>query len=705
MKNLSDMIGLDILLKRISAYAESEPGENAIISLKPTISKEERLLSFKRLAEIKQIINLLPGLHILKKERIPERGKILTGEQLLHHRKLLDLTEEIKNILGANNVLKDLRVSLNPLLPLRKEISKFIDENGKLIPNSTPLLNSLHREKHSVESKIEKKLQEILNEKDFLLQDKIITTRLGRTVLPIKYNRKDEIEGIIVDLSRTQNTAFIEPGEIVTLNNRISELEQDINSEKKRILKALTKKIKEHFPAINKNIETLTEADSLNARARYGEEFKCINPEFSEYSSLKLKKCYHPLLLEENKTVEPLDLEIGEKERILLVSGPNAGGKTVLLKNLAINVLSSFSGIPIPAKEGTEIGSFANVLGIIEDEQSMEENLSSFSSYVVKIKEALKYADRNSLILLDELGGNTDPSEGSALSIALLNELKAKGSLVVATTHLSPLKFYAEEQERMINGSMEYENGPTYHLQIGIPGGSRAIATAEKFGLPKKIIDDAKKFVDTEVFEAETLIEKLSLRNRKLREQEKELSILKKDFSKLKNEYDKKMKNVKEEKKKILHDAKEKAENIVSKARATVERTIKEIQETKASKESIKKYKKTLAHIPTKEKKTKNETIKVEDKSLEIKYHLDLDIPLEISVRGMTQEEAWKAADKFLDKAVVANYNSVRIVHGKGSWILRNMLHKRLKNDARVKNIETPPYYEGGEGVTIAILK
>jgi DNA mismatch repair protein MutS2 len=705
MKNLSNMVGLDILLKRISSYTESEPGKNAIINLNPSISKKQRLLSFKRLREIKEIMHLIPGLNILKKDTIPEKGRILTGEQLLHYKKLLDLTNEIKNIFTENNVMKDLNASLDPLLPLCEEISKFIDENGKLIPNSTPLLRSLYSEKHSIENKIEKKLQEILNEKDFLLQDKIITTRLGRTVLPFKYDRKDEVEGIIVDLSRTQNTAFIEPGEIVTLNNRISELEKDINSEKKRILKVLTERVKEYFPFISKNIETLTEIDSLNARARYGEEFKCVNPEFTESSNLKIKKCYHPLLLGENKTVEPLDLEIGEKERILLVSGPNAGGKTVLLKNLGINILSAFAGIPIPAKEGTEIGSFVNVSGIIEDEQSMEESLSSFSSYVVKLKEILSGADRNTLILLDELGGNTDPSEGSALAIALLNELKDKGCLVVTTTHLSPLKFYAEEQEGMINGSMEYENGPTYHLQIGIPGGSRAIATAEKFGLPKKLIDNAKKFVDSEVFEAEQLIEELSLRNRKLREQEKEISKLKKEFSELKNEYDKKMKNAQEEKKKILREAKEKAEDIISKARAMVERTIKEIQETKASKESIKKYKKTFASLPAKEKGMKNKALKPSDKHLEIKYHVDMDLPFEISVRGMTKEEAWKSADIFLDKAIIANYNSVRIVHGKGSGILRNMLRRRLKEDPRIKKIETPPHYEGGEGVTVAFLK
>jgi len=704
MKNLSSMVGLDILLEKISAFAESEPGKNAIRNLKPDISQEERTFAFENLTEIAKICSLLPNLSILQKDSAPEQNKILTGEKLLYYRKLLDIAKEAKKIFTENNSLDKLNQNLDPVLSLYKEIGKFIDEDGQIIPNSTPLLKSLHREKKSIETKIEKKLQGFLTEKEYLLQDKIITTRLGRTVLPLKYNRKDEIAGIIVDLSRTQNTAFVEPGEVVTLNNKISEIEKDINSEKKRILKSLTEKTRAHFPSINKNIETLTEIDSLNARVRYAEKINCINPAFSEKSTLKLKKCYHPLLLEENKSVEPLDLELGEKERILLVSGPNAGGKTVLLKSIAINILSSFSGIPIPVKEGTEIGSFSNVLGIIEDEQSMEENLSSFSSYVVRLTDIVKNADQNALILLDELGGNTDPVEGSALSIALLNELKKKQSLVITTTHLSTLKFYAEEQEKMVNGSMEYEDGPTYHLQLGIPGGSRAIATAEKFGLPKQIIDEAKEYIDSEVFEAEKLIEELSLRNRKLREQEQKIADLKKDLSKLKSEYDTKIKNVKQEQKTILSEAKEKAEDIITEARSTVENTIKEIKETKASKKSIKKYKKTFSHTST-DKQEETKTVKPLKKLSGISYHVDMDVPLEISVRGMTKEDAWQTADKILDKAVVANYTSVRILHGKGSWILRNMIHKKLSEDSRIKKIETPPYYEGGEGVTIAVLK
>jgi len=704
MKNLSSMAGLDILLEKIASFAESDPGKKAILGLKPAISIEKRMAAFKNLRETEQISSLLPSLSIIQKVSAPERNKILSGRKLLYYKKVLNITKEIKGILTEHKLLDKFNQSLDSLQSLYKEIDRFIDENGNIIPNSTPLLKSLYNEKTSMEKKIEKKLEGFLIEKEYLLQDKIITTRLGRTVLPFKYNRKDEIEGIVVDLSRTQNTAFIEPGEIVTLNNRISEIEKDISSEKKRILKELTKKVRKNLAAIKKNIETLTEIDALKARNLYAREFNCINPSFSEKSILRLKRCYHPLLLEEKKDIEPLDLEIGEKERVLLVSGPNAGGKTVMLKNLAINVLSSFSGIPIPAKEGTEIGFFSNVLGIIEDEQSIEENLSSFSSYLVKLKEILEKTDQNTLILLDELGGNTDPVEGSALSIALLNELKKKKSLVITTTHLSSLKFYAEEHEEMINGSMEYENGPTYHLQLGMPGGSRAIATAEKFGLPKQIIDEAKKHIDSEVFQAEKLIEELSTRNRKLREQEQKIATLKKDLSKLKSQYDTKMKNAKEEKKQILTKAKASAEEIINEARATVEKTIKEIKEDKASKKSIKKYKETFSNISKKHKANKK-TFKPSKKLSEISYHVDTNIPLEISVRGMTKEDAWKTADKFLDKAILADYTSIRILHGKGSWILRNMIHKKLGEDPRIERIETPPHYEGGEGVTIAVLK
>ncbi len=705
MKKLSSTIGLDLLLEKISCYADSDPGKTAVLNLKPDMSKKKRQLAFKRLKEIKQLTHFFPNLQILKNERAPEKGKILSGEKLLYYRKLLNLSEKIKNLLEENKTLEELGKSLNPLIPLGKEIVTFIDENGSIIPTSTPALKALYGEKDTIEKKIEKKLNAFLKEKEHLLQDKIITIRLGRTVLPVKYDRKDEIEGIIVDLSRTQNTAFIEPGEIITLNNRISEIEKDIKSEEKRIFKHLTEKVAEQFPSIEKNTKTLTEIDSLKARALYAEEFKCIIPTFPENSNLKMKECYHPLLLGGKENVEPLDLEIGQNERILLISGPNAGGKTVLLKNLGINVLSSLAGIPIPAKEGNEIGSFANISGIIEDEQSMEESLSSFSSYIVHLKEILEEADDNSLILLDELGGNTDPVEGSALSIALLNDLKDRGSLVIATTHLSPLKFYVENQEGMINGSMEYANGPTYHLQIGIPGGSRALATAEKLGLPPKIINDAKNFIDNESLEAEKLIEELSERNRNLREQEKKANKLKKEYYELKKKYDKMTENINKEKTKILSEAKEKAGNIVSEARSTVEKTIKDIKETKASQESIKKYKKTFAKAPEKKDEKKNKHIKTSRKPSEIKIHVDLEVPLEISVRGMTKEEAWKSADIFLDKAIVANYNSVRIVHGKGSGILRNMLYEKLKKDKRVKNIETPPHYEGGDGVTVAFLK
>ncbi|MEO0293009.1 MAG: Smr/MutS family protein [candidate division WOR-3 bacterium] len=704
MKNLSSVIGFEKLLEIISNYAESKIGKIIILNLNPYISKEKRETTFKWLKECNEIIHLLPSLQLLKKEEIEIRENILPGEELLYYKNLLELSEKTKEILEENKVLEELRKQLIPLPYLKKEISNFIEEDGTIKPSSTPLLESLYNEKKALENKIEEKINQIFKEKKEILQDKIVTKRLNRMVIPIKYERRNEIEGMIIDFSRTQNTAFVEPKEIINLNNRIAEIENEIEIENKRILKMLTDKTKAEFPSIYKNLKILGEIDALIARIKYAKDFKCIIPEFTEEKKLKLKDTYHPLLLREKKKVEPLNLEFGEKEKILLISGPNAGGKTVLLKTIGINVLSSLAGIPIPAKEGTKFGSFTEVLGIIEDEQSIEENLSSFSSYIVRLSRILEKADENTLILLDELGGNTDPVEGSAISIAILNKLKSKGSLVFATTHLSPLKFYAEREKGMLNGAMEYKNGPTYRLRIGISGGSKAIEIARNFGLPNEIIAEAKKFMNTDILKIENLIEDLSIRTTNLKNQEEEILKLKQELFNLKKEYETKIKLAEEEKERIIREAKEKADEIVSSARATIEKTIKEIKETRASKEAIKKYKKSFASLISKEEKEEKK-IKTLSKFSKISYDIDMNVPLEISVRGMTQEEAWKATDKFLDKAILADYPSVRILHGKGSWILRNMLHKKLKKDKRVKSISTPPHYEGGEGVTIVHLK
>jgi len=704
MKEIAQTVGLSRLKELVSEYADSDPGRSRILSLKPNNPDHTTQHIFDNLSQVLEYQDVIPQFSILHEWEKPGLGVILSSGELLRSAELLNLTEETKDILSENDILEDLTLNLNPLPKLREEIMECIDEEGQVKTTASPLLKSLYKERAKLQIIIDNTLRDIMQRHKGLLQDDLITQRRDRTVIPVKYDRKGEIGGVVVDLSRTGNTAFIEPAEIVPLNNQFRENSIDIEEEKKRILKKLTEKVREHFIEIDKNIDTLTEIDSLKARARYAKEFKCSIPQFSNESIIKFKECHHPLLMIERDVV-PLDLELGKENRILLVSGPNAGGKTVLLKTIGITVLSAYSGIPIPAAPGTTIGTFKDIYGIIEDEQSLEENLSTFSSYIIRLKKILKESDEHSLILCDELEGNTDPEEGGALAISIINSLLERDSMVIATTHLGTLKFYVAEHKSMQNGAMEYINGPTYHLQIGIPGGSRAIAVAESLGLPKEVTDKAKSFLDSSVLKAEELIEELAIRNKEIREHEKEIKEVKSRLDRLTSEYSEKMRNTKKEQKKILSEAKNKAKEILKEARATVETVIKEIKESNASRKAIINYKTTFDTL-LKEEKEEKETITYPSKEKSsIDYDIDMEVPLEISVRGTTREGALEKTDKYLDRAVLAGYEQVRIVHGKGSWILRNAIHEKLKKDHRVKSISTPPSNEGGAGVTLVKLK
>jgi DNA mismatch repair protein MutS2 len=704
MKEIAQTVGLFKLKEEISKYADSKPGKLLTLSLNPVEPDGNIRKIFKNLSQVVEYQGLIPNLSILEKWKEPGLGVVFNSEELLYIARVLDLTNEVKKIFDENRIMEDLIIDLVSLPEINEEIKRCIDDDGQIKVDASTTLKSLYVERKKLKSKIDNKLQNIIQNYRGLLQDEVITQRSDRTVIPVKYDRKGEIEGVVIDLSRTGNTAFIEPAEIVPLNNQYREISIDMEEEKKKILKELTDKVRGNSKFIEKNIDILAEIDSLKARAIYAKKFDCRIPEFSKESILTLKKCRHPLLMIERDVV-PLDLELGQDYRILLVSGPNAGGKTILLKTIGIIVLSAYSGLPIPADSGTKIGTFKNIFGIIEDEQSLEENLSTFSSYVIRLAKILNDADKNSLVLCDELGGNTDPEEGGALAISILNSLLERGSIVIATTHLGTLKFYVADNESMQNGAMEYVDGPTYHLQIGIPGGSRTIATAKRFGLQKEIIESAKKYLNLSVLKAEDLIEELSMRSKKLREHEEKISELKMNLENLINEYNEKMKNVKKEQKKILSDAKEKSKEILKDARSTIEKTIKEIKESKASKESILDYKDTFNNIFKEDKKEKETITQPKKEKMTIKYNIDTEVPLEISVRGLNREEAWQKTDKYLDRAALANYEQIRIVHGKGSWILRNALHEKLKKDPRVKSISTPGENEGGSGVTLIKLK
>lgn len=703
MRTVEQILNLDELINLVAEFADSQPGKEYILNLSPEFTDVPDDI-FRWIKSFKKMNGQLPEMKAIKKINMPAPNDYFSPEELRDIKAFLQLVASTKNVLEEASIVPELWKDLDPIDSLTVKIDKCIDEEASIKKDASEKLKGLYLERESLKKDINDILERVLEEKGELVQEKIITIRSGRTVLPVMYNRRSEIKGIEVDLSRSGNTAFIEPDEVIPLDNRLKENHLDIEEEKERLLREITSEVKENYESLSFNIRSMTLIDSIKARVNYAERYKCVVPEFTENPTLKLKKCRHPLLMREREVV-PLDLSLGGDRRTLLVSGPNAGGKTVLLKTVGLNVLSSYAGLPIPAREGTEIGSFNDVFAIIEDEQSLQENLSTFSSFVIRMKEILQEAGSDSLILCDELGGNTDPEEGAALSISILEELTQRGSLIVATTHLNSLKYYVADSNNMVNGSMEYRDHPTYRLLFGIPGGSRAISVAEQYGLPQNVIKKAKNRMDSELLNIEELLTELEKRKNSIQKKEKRVHEMESELEELTSRYRKKMESMKKEEKKIIEESREEANRIVNEARSKVEKTIKEIKEKNASKKSIENYRKTFNEFQKKEERKKEKIIPGDKKKSKVRYDVDTQIPLEISVRGKTRDQAWREIDKFLDRAMVSGYERVRIVHGKGSWVLRDMVHDRLERDLRVTDIFTPSQSEGGEGVTVAKLK
>lgn len=703
MRTVEQILNLDELINLVAEFADSQPGKEYILNLSPEFTDVPDDI-FRWIKSFKKMNGQLPEMKAIKKINMPAPNDYFSPEELRDIKAFLQLVASTKNVLEEASIVPELWKDLDPIDSLTVKIDKCIDEEASIKKDASEKLKGLYLERESLKKDINDILERVLEEKGELVQEKIITIRSGRTVLPVMYNRRSEIKGIEVDLSRSGNTAFIEPDEVIPLDNRLKENHLDIEEEKERLLREITSEVKENYESLSFNIRSMTLIDSIKARVNYAERYNCVVPEFTENPTLKLKKCRHPLLMREREVV-PLDLSLGGDRRTLLVSGPNAGGKTVLLKTVGLNVLSSYAGLPIPAREGTEIGSFNDVFAIIEDEQSLQENLSTFSSFVIRMKEILQEAGSDSLILCDELGGNTDPEEGAALSISILEELTQRGSLIVATTHLNSLKYYVADSNNMVNGSMEYRDHPTYRLLFGIPGGSRAISVAEQYGLPQNVIKKAKNRMDSELLNIEELLTELEKRKNSIQKKEKRVHEMESELEELTSRYRKKMESMKKEEKKIIEESREEANRIVNEARSKVEKTIKEIKEKNASKKSIENYRKTFNEFQKKEERKKEKIIPGDKKKSKVRYDVDTQIPLEISVRGKTRDQAWREIDKFLDRAMVSGYERVRIVHGKGSWVLRDMVHDRLERDLRVTDIFTPSQSEGGEGVTVAKLK
>jgi DNA mismatch repair protein MutS2 len=461
------------------------------------------------------------------------------------------------------------------------QIRSCIDDNAEVLDQASSDLAQIRRELRTNESRAREKLDQMVRTPSVqkMLQDALVTLRNGRYVIPVKQEYRGYFGGIVHDQSASGATLFIEPEAVVQLNNKLRELKLKEEREIERILLKLTGLVAEVHEQLAVNLEALAELDFIFAKAGLAREMKATMPILNDRGFLKLRKGRHPLIPLEH--VVPLDVELGNQFSTIIVTGPNTGGKTVSLKTIGLLSLMAMSGMFVPAEDGSQLCVFDAIYADIGDEQSIEQSLSTFSSHLTNIISILKGMTPKSLVLLDELGAGTDPAEGSALAIALLEYIHRMGCRIVATTHYSELKAYAFERKGIINASMEFNVetlSPTYRLLVGVPGRSNAFAIAERLGLPRPIIEHARGQVDEDDRRVETMIASLEA-NRATAEAERlSAEQLRREVEKLRAQLDEEHRKFEEQRGKLLAKAEKEAEEAVSKARREADEIITELR-------------------------------------------------------------------------------------------------------------------------------
>ena len=468
--------------------------------------------------------------------------------------------------------------ALDPLTPVNNEIKRCLPSEDEVSDDASPGLAKVRRSMKIVGGRVHTQLNSILNSSRNYLQDAVITMRDGRYCLPVKAEYKSQVPGMVHDQSSTGSTVFIEPLAIVKLNNELRELEIQEKREIEFVLAALSSQLMPYTDAILSDLSILAELDFIFAKAALSRHYNCVEPKFNNKRYINIKDGRHPLL--NPKQVVPINIWVGDSFDLLIVTGPNTGGKTVSLKTVGLFTLMGQSGLHIPAFEGSELAVFDNVFADIGDEQSIEQNLSTFSAHMTNIVSILNEADANSLCLFDELCSGTDPTEGAALAIAVLNFLHNMTCRTIATTHYSELKVFALTAPGVENACCEFNVEtlrPTYRLLIGIPGKSNAFAISRKLGLPDYIIDEAKNQMEQKDESFEDLLANLENSRVTIEKEREEIASYKQEIETLKNRLQQKEERFSEQKEKMLSKAREEAQKILQDAKDTADQTIRNI--------------------------------------------------------------------------------------------------------------------------------
>lgn len=654
--------------------------------------------------------------------------------ELLHIVRLLANVKRVKSYASedsdkAENSYQNIASYFNGLddIPsLYREISRCIISEDEVADDASSELKAIRRKYKNIVDHMHSELNVILNQYRNYLMEPVVAIRDGSYCLPVKIENKSNVPGVIHDQSSTGSTVFVEPMAVIKLNNDLRELEAQEKAEIARILEDLSAKTEPFAGALKVDMEIMSHLDFVFAKASLAGQMKAEAPVINTSGTIELKKARHPLL--NTKSVVPIDIKLGEDYDLLIVTGPNTGGKTVSLKTVGLLTLMAQAGLHIPAYENSRIAVFKEVYADIGDEQSIEQSLSTFSGHMKNIVKIVNQADADSLCLFDELGAGTDPTEGAALAISVLSFLHNQGIRTMATTHYSELKVFALTTAGVENASCEFNVEtlqPTYRILTGIPGKSNAFAISQKLGLPKHLIDDAGKHIEKNDAAFEDLIAKLNEERQIIERDRIEIEANKREIEALKKRHAKQDENLDEKKEKILREAREEAQRILLEAKTTADDTIRSINKITQDSGLSKRLEKERAKLRANLKENNSAMAEEDDdKNLDMASRLmkawnkggganpnepvrhtthvrAATISPEINLIGKNVDEACSELDKYLDDALLAHLPGVRIIHGRGTGALKQGIHAYLRKQKHVKNYHLAEFNDGGEAITI----
>ena len=748
----------DKIVEKLSTYCKTYIGKQKVSALLPLFNNTDVV---NQLAFTNEAVSLIYRKGSVPISDIPditlsiknlESDGVLSTISLLNIARFLKISREVKEyFFSADDIELSMYTKIYDLFDLlytnksiEDKIFSIILDETTIDDNASPKLSAIRKECRRLEQDIRDKLNNFIHSSTYskYIMEPIVTIRSDRYVIPIKEEYRTQVKGFIHDVSSSGSTVFVEPISVFELNNELANLKVDEDIEIEKILANLSASLYDYTNNFLNNISILGDLDLIFAKASYSKDIDGILPNINENKYINLISARHPLI--DKKIVVPIDISIGKDYSSLVITGPNTGGKTVSLKTTGLLLLMAYSGIFIPAKEGSTIYVFDNIFVDIGDEQSIQENLSTFSAHISNVVEITNNVTSHSLVLLDELGSGTDPIEGANLAISILKFLFDANATTISTTHYHELKNYCLVTEGFQNASCEFdvENlKPTYKLLIGIPGKSNAFAISKRLGLNQKILEMANSLMKDDEINIEELMKsiydskvEIEKEKEKIEQNSNQIETLRKS---LENE-----KNTQEEKKnKILEDARTEAKQILLSAKEKANAVIKDLNNlhkndlTTANnlrnelnndlKEDSKDTTYTGSNLEALRELKNKFSLKnssIENKNVygssntKTNHHSSVtfnkgnnfksqNISSEINVIGMSVDEATFVIDKYIDDCAIAKLSPVRIVHGKGTGKLREGIHKYLKTNPHVKSFRLGTFGEGEMGVTVVELK